>query len=220
MSRGTPAADRAYEHVKTQLLDGTYAGGALLSEGAVAAELGVSRTPVREAFLRLQSEGFLRLYPKRGALVVPVSLSAGREIMETRLLLETYALDTVTARGEEALKELGGELAAADAGPPSAGGGTVEAARDFHSRLLSAAGNSVVGGIYASLWDQQRRLAEASLTGPEHAAEDIEEHHRIARALQEGDAHTARALLQEHISGILRRLGLSSTDLRLPAPPS
>lgn len=67
------AKDRAYDFVKDQVLRGAYAGGDLISEGDVSKELQMSRTPVREAFLRLEIEGLLRLYPQRGALVVPVS---------------------------------------------------------------------------------------------------------------------------------------------------
>ena len=75
-----PAADRAYEHVKAGLLDGSYPDGHLLSEGEIAGALQMSRTPVREAFLRLQTDGFLRLYPKRGALVVPVTPTEARSL--------------------------------------------------------------------------------------------------------------------------------------------
>ena len=220
MTWGTPTADRAYEHVKRQLLDGTHPGGTMLSEGAVAAEIGTSRTPVREAFLRLQSEGFLRLYPKRGALVVPMTLSAGREIMETRLLLETFALDTVAARGDAAVRELGAALAAETAAQRAAGTTALEIGHAFHACLMAAAGNSVISGIYASLWDQQLRLSEGSVNTPASAAEDVAEHAELARALQNGDARTARELLERHIGAILRRLGLSIDNLRLPAPPS
>ena len=66
------AADRAYAFVKDRIITGAYAGGTLISEGEVSAAVRISRTPVREAFLRLAAEGLLRLYPKRGALVVPV----------------------------------------------------------------------------------------------------------------------------------------------------
>ncbi|NEC13678.1 GntR family transcriptional regulator, partial [Streptomyces sp. SID8014] len=112
MGHATPTAERAYEHVKDLILDGTYGSGELLTEGQVATELGVSRTPVREAFLRLRSDGFLELYPKRGALVVPVSVGEGRDIMQARLLLESFALDTLAARGHEALRRVGADLAA------------------------------------------------------------------------------------------------------------
>ena len=93
------ATDRAYAFTKERVLDSTYAGGDLITEGEVADALGMSRTPVREAFLRLQGEGLLRLYPKRGALVVPVSVAEVDAVMETRMLVERFALDKVMAHG-------------------------------------------------------------------------------------------------------------------------
>src|SRR5918999_2571009 len=89
------ANDRAYAFTKSRVLDSTFAGGELITEGEVADALGMSRTPVREAFLRLEGEGLLRLYPKRGALVVPVSVGEVEAVMETRMLVERYALDKV-----------------------------------------------------------------------------------------------------------------------------
>lgn len=70
---GGTAAERAYRFTKAGILDGTLPAGELISEGQVARPLQLSRTPVREAFLQLQAEGLLKLFPKRGALVVPVS---------------------------------------------------------------------------------------------------------------------------------------------------
>src|SRR3954468_11306716 len=87
------AADIAYNFTKARILDGRMAGGAMVSEGDVAEGTGLSRTPVREAFLRLESEGLLRLYPKRGALVVPVSPAEVLHVMETRLLVERFAVE-------------------------------------------------------------------------------------------------------------------------------
>src|ERR687894_983083 len=91
--------EAAYTYTKQRVLDATYAGGDLLTEGEVADALGISRTPVREAFLRLEGEGLLRLYPKRGALVVPVSAGEVEAVMETRMLVERFALDKVLAAG-------------------------------------------------------------------------------------------------------------------------
>src|ERR1700755_625970 len=91
VSRGA-AKDRAHDYVKRQVLTGAFPGGELISEGEVAAALGMSRTPVREAFLRLEAEGLLRLYPQRGALVVPVSPEEVRAVMEARLVLEQVAV--------------------------------------------------------------------------------------------------------------------------------
>ena len=93
------AKDRAHDYVKRQVLTGAFPGGELISEGEVAAALGMSRTPVREAFLRLEAEGLLRLYPQRGALVVPVSSEEARAVIEARLVLEQFAARKVIGRG-------------------------------------------------------------------------------------------------------------------------
>src|ERR1700677_2741677 len=91
--------DRALDYVKTKLLTGAFPGGELISEGEVSTALGMSRTPVREAFLRLEAEGLLRLYPQRGALVVPVSAGESRAVIEARLVLEQFAVRKVIGRG-------------------------------------------------------------------------------------------------------------------------
>jgi DNA-binding GntR family transcriptional regulator len=109
------AKDRAYAFTKERVLDSTYAGGDLITEGEVADALGMSRTPVREAFLRLEGEGLLRLYPKRGALVVPVSVGEVEAVMETRMLVERFALDKVLADGpaEVLARAMGDRIAGA-----------------------------------------------------------------------------------------------------------
>src|ERR1700760_4727258 len=93
------AKDRALDYVKSQVLTGAFPGGELISEGDVAAVLGMSRTPVREAFLRLEAEGLLRLYPQRGALVIPVSPDEVRSVIEARLVLEQFAAGKIVGRG-------------------------------------------------------------------------------------------------------------------------
>src|ERR671922_479283 len=102
------ATERAYGHTKARVLDGTYPGGALITEGEVSEAVGVSRTPVREAFLRLQAEGFLRLYPKKGALIVPVSAREIDDVMETRGMIERFAVEKVIVSG--AHRQVGARL--------------------------------------------------------------------------------------------------------------
>src|SRR4051812_48182315 len=84
------AAARVYAHVKERLLDGSFPGGALLSENELSQQVGLSRTPVRQAFVQLEAEGLLELYPKRGALVVPVAASEIEDVFEARLLVEEH----------------------------------------------------------------------------------------------------------------------------------
>ena len=86
----------------------------------------MSRTPVRAAFVQLEAEGLLRLYPKRGALVVPVSAREAESVMETRWVIERYAIERPTP-------ELGAQLAAAADAPRGLEGSEfVEADRAFH----------------------------------------------------------------------------------------
>src|ERR1700761_5599130 len=102
---GTPSAGQrpvsatttAYRFAKERLLDGRFPAGQLLSENEIARELGISRTPVREAFLLLEAEGLLELYPRRGALVTPISPTESDDLLEARLLTEAHCAAAVTA---------------------------------------------------------------------------------------------------------------------------
>src|SRR4051812_49922417 len=98
-----PAAARVYAYVKERLLDGTFPGGALLSENELSQQLGLSRTPVRQAFVQLEAEGLLELYPKRGALVVPVAASEIEDVFEARLLVEEHCARRAATAGGSAL---------------------------------------------------------------------------------------------------------------------
>ncbi|MFF7472312.1 GntR family transcriptional regulator [Streptomyces sp. NPDC008092] len=215
MPKPQPAADLVYTRLRDRLLDGDLAGGELLSEGVVAAELGVSRTPVREAFLRLEAQGFLRLYPKRGAMVVPVTPGEALAVLQARLLMELFALDSLAAGPADVVRATGAELLAlanreadADGGPSSRQ--ALETARDFHACLMRAGGNAVLAASHAALWDQQIRVSAASTTRPAHVMEDVEEHSALARALAEGDPGSARESLIDHIAAVARRIGLAN----------
>src|SRR5919107_6361680 len=83
------AAQRAHRVIRDQIVDGTYVGGSMLSENALAAGLGMSRTPVRAALLRLEEEGWVTIYPKRGALVRAFTQQDGQELAGALHLLET-----------------------------------------------------------------------------------------------------------------------------------
>src|SRR4051795_13504060 len=91
MSSTAPAARRAYDLIRQEIVEGQLPGGLLLSEVEVAARLGVSRTPVHEAFLKLQAEELLELAPRRGAVVVPIRPGEGPAVREPRHALEVGA---------------------------------------------------------------------------------------------------------------------------------
>jgi DNA-binding GntR family transcriptional regulator len=201
------ATDRAYAFTKERVLDSTFAGGDLITEGEVADALGLSRTPVREAFLRLEGEGLLRLYPKRGALVVPVSVGEIEAVVETRMLVERFALDKVLANGSAAAVADALDIAIAAQEEFAAAGNTdgfVAVDREFHTTFVTAAGNPIVTGLYDSLRDRQQRMIITSLLRDrQRVASILVEHRQIAAAIRAGDLARADAVLVAHLRGTL-----------------
>ncbi|RJK97758.1 GntR family transcriptional regulator [Vallicoccus soli] len=196
-----PAADRVYEHVRRAILDRDYAGGHLLTEGEVAEAVGVSRTPVREALLRLEAQGMLRLYPKRGALVLAVSAEEADDLFEAREVVEGFCArrawerrGALLPRLEELLERMRAHRAAGDARALS------EQDRAFHAAVVEAAGNAVFTRLYDSLRDRQTVLGEAAVhASPERMDRVVEEHDALLAALRGDDPHVFEELVRHHV---------------------
>src|SRR4051812_37012996 len=201
--RAPSASERAYKHVKGRVLDGTLPGGELITEGEIAEALGMSRTPVRAAFTQLESEGLLRLYPKRGALVVPVSSAELEAVIETRWVIERYAIERAMAAPDAVAGEL---CAAADRQAGLSGLEFVEADRAFHRALVATTGNAILLGLYDSLRDRQRRMGRATARTPEQLATILAEHREIADAIAAGDGERAQSALRAHLDSSLAKL--------------
>lgn len=203
-----PARQRAYDYTKRCLLTGEFAPGALLSEGEVASALGVSRTPVREAFLRLESEGLLKLYPKRGALVPPITAGEAEAVAEARLVIERHCADRLRARPEElgrlvvALEEmLDQQRRLLEEGDAEA---VARADRQFHHAIVQAAGNVVVTGLYDSLRDRQVAMALEVFKGqPGRARRSLDEHREVIDALAAGGGKPLARALEHHVVQVL-----------------
>lgn len=198
------AADRAYAFVKDRIVTGAYAGGTLISEGEVSAAVRISRTPVREAFLRLAAEGLLRLYPKRGALVVPVSASEIHDVLDARLLIEQHAARTAIGAGRH--RELAAELRGIlqrhdDPRAPRDAPRFTELDQQFHGTLVAAAGNRLLAGFYATLRDRQLRMGTtALLRDPGRYDAILAEHAALAGLIDAGDADAVTAALAGHLA--------------------
>jgi len=197
---GGSAAARAYAHVKERLLDGRFPGGSLLSENEVSQRLGLSRTPVRQAFVQLEAEGLLELYPKRGALVVPIAASEIEDVFEARMLVEEHCARRAAAAGAALVAELEAAIAEQEEAVAEGTTGFAKADRRFHRAIVHAAGNAILTRLYDALRDRQQRIASASLArNPSDAARFIGEHRAIAEALERGDADAACRLVSEHL---------------------
>lgn len=187
------AAEQAYRVVKELILSGELPGGELISEGEIATRMKVSRTPVREAFLRLEAEGWMRLYPKRGALIVPVAAGEAEHIVDARQMVETQSVRSVSAR-PAALEALAADLRAhldeqqsiADRGDVAAFS-TADA--DFHRAIVHAGGNPLLDTFYSTLRERQRRMTAHSIArDPSRFPHIVDDHRRLAELVAAGDA--------------------------------
>lgn len=196
-----PATDRVYSHVKQGVLDRHYEGGTLLTEGELADVVGVSRTPVREALLRLEGEGLIRLYPKKGALVLPVSAQEIADVVETRMLVEEHAARKavpapagLVARLEELLERQREEAARGDLAAVAV------TDRCFHAEIVRSGGNEILSRLYDQLRDRQLRMGVAIMHAhPDRVAKTLVEHAEILGALRDGDADGAVSLVRRHV---------------------
>jgi DNA-binding GntR family transcriptional regulator len=203
MDSTLPAAERVYLHVRAAVLEHRYAAGTLLTEGEIADEVGVSRTPVREALLRLESQGLLRLYPKKGALVLPVSAQEVEDVFEARELVESFAARKVWSRRAQLLPELQ-ELVDRMRSARKVDDATalMAADREFHAAIVAAAGNSLLERFYASLRDRQMCMGVAAMkVSPDRMDRAVAEHAAIITTLRSGTAAQFRALVHEHVVG-------------------
>ncbi|MFF4539662.1 GntR family transcriptional regulator [Streptomyces aureus] len=197
-----PAADRVYAHVKEGVLERRYEGGALLTEGELADAVGVSRTPVREALLRLEAEGLIKLYPKKGALVLPVSAQEIADVVETRQLVEEHAARKAVPASPQLLSRLE-ELLERQKEQAAAGDLAAAAVTDrcFHAEIVRSGGNEILSRLYDQLRDRQLRMGVAVMHAhPDRITKTLVEHHQILQALRSGDADAVVGLIHGHVS--------------------
>jgi DNA-binding GntR family transcriptional regulator len=196
------AAARAYRHVKDRLLDGRFPGGVLLSENELARELGISRTPVRQAFVQLETEELLDLYPRRGALVRPISMLEAEDVLEARLLIETHCVRRVAAQGHELAAVLLDAIAAQERTLQDRYAGFILADREFHRTIVAANRNAILVREYDALRDRHQRITATLVAqDPARAAQFIAEHREIAGAIGQRDGDRAASLIDAHLRG-------------------
>ncbi|PZU94016.1 MAG: GntR family transcriptional regulator [Chelatococcus sp.] len=209
-SEGRPARERVYGYVREQILRGVFAGGSFVEEEEISSAMGVSRTPVREAFHRLEAERFIDLLPRRGALVRQVTAQELADLYETRRMIEGYAIARICRErmplpeSMEAILDQMDEIAGADHFA------RVELNREFHFTMVRALGNEVLSELYQSLGARQQRVAMRALAADPNRIERIRREHRdFLAALRAHDEERARAVLEEHLHpvvGVVSRL--------------
>jgi len=214
----TTRADDAYEVLKGEIRANRMPPGYQAPEPEVALRLGVSRTTLREALIRLEAEGLVELIPRRGMRVLPIRADDMREIYQILMSLEPDAAGRIAA-SDPANRDLSAMEKAVDDMERALGDDDLnawaEADDRFHSALLDLDGNRRLRGFVASLNDQAHRARMVTLRLREPPTKSNEEHRDILNAIREGNAEAARQAFFAHrqraateLVGILVRSGI------------
>ncbi|MFJ8747580.1 GntR family transcriptional regulator [Embleya sp. NPDC127516] len=211
---GGSAQDITYRWLKKHISALPRDGGTFLIESEVAQAAGTSRTPVREALLRLETEGFVQIMPKKGAFVPPISDAEVRTVMEARELIEDWSMRRVVPAGEAFLDELDA-LVAAQEGLVDDAVGFIDCDRAFHGAIVRQAGNPVLADFYEALRERQVRMGLRAVVGDESRFRKVlAEHAAIVSALRTGDPDRAAQALGTHLGSTLAALHLPEVARR------
>jgi len=200
--------ERVYDHLRSEILDGSLAPGTELAEVALSEQLGVSRGPLREAIGRLAAEGLVTVRPRRGAVVRSLSEEEFLEFYQVREAIEAMAVKLAVPRltpdDFEVLSALNREMD--EHGARDEVEAFFKANLAFHARLVEACGNSKLQEVYRLLLDQLGRYRMRSLTLRGNLQRSVAEHAAILRAAKRGDTERAAQLMADHIRVPQRRL--------------
>jgi DNA-binding GntR family transcriptional regulator len=195
-----------YQKLREEILACELPPGADLREQNLAARFSVSKSPVRDALLRLERERLVTIAPRQGYRVAPVSVADARDLFRLRSVLETASVvEGARTAPDEALAALDRFRSFREKGYP---GGFLAYNREFHCALARLSGNERMSTAACELVDQMHRLIRVSVDSIEERKPSglVLEHVRIIEALQRRDGRRAAALLRRHIGAAERRV--------------
>jgi DNA-binding GntR family transcriptional regulator len=200
--------DRAYDDIRDAILMGALKPGQRIKERDVAAEMGISTTPVKEALRRLEQEGLVVSQPRRGAVVGPLVLTPESEILELRADLEGLAARLaalkMTAADKEALKaQLVETERPVPTGEASQQELVVEATLEFHRMIHEGSKNPFVIRFLETLAPFDRTIRRRAILNPPEWQRDDDEHRAVVEAILRGDADEAELVMHEHVHRVI-----------------
>lgn len=190
------------------------APGSVLNESELMAELGIGRTPIREALQRLRRDELVTILPRRGVFVTSFDIDDLPLLFNSRAVIEPHLAELAARRGSEAYwDEI--EQVLTDAEDPSTPSDTeslLEADNRCHEIVWHAAGNRFLTATAAMLYAQSNRLWHLYLGGIADMAPAVAEHRKILDALRAGDGPKAAQLTEEHIRTFEREIRASMRE--------
>jgi DNA-binding GntR family transcriptional regulator len=199
--------DQVYEAIRERITSGSLPRGDRIHQEDLAEELGVSRTPVREALRRLAAEGLVEMRTNRGARVADVNRREMNAAYQARLVIEPGAARLAAKqRLPGPLQRMQDALAAQRRAVPDVGK-SFEANREFHLALVQASGNEYLMQFVRRLW--VARIGEVIYERQSEATQrmgiDADEHEEILRVIEAGSGARAESLTRRHLTEAMRR---------------
>jgi DNA-binding GntR family transcriptional regulator len=208
--RTSTKADAVYQEVRRLIVEGGLEPGSTLNQEVLAADLGISVTPLREALRGLETEGLLQLSAHRTITITPLTSTEVEDLYAVRLRLDPWAAGLAADHATDDALEHAALLAAATVESPSSE--ALGLNREFHRAIYSAAGNAVLTKTLDQLWTQTDRYRFILLRDNDHAQEAALEHLEIARALQSHDRARIAKLTKEHVERALLLIRQAAGD--------
>jgi GntR family transcriptional regulator, rspAB operon transcriptional repressor len=209
VTRRAPVSLQIERAIREQILAVELAPGAAISENEFAGQFGVSRTPVREAFLALAKDGLIDIFPQHGSFIARIALKRVEQAQFVRLTLETAALARAgSAAARQMAPRLQRLLAEAQAALAAGDMRAFYRLDDaFHAALSEGSGRPLVVEVCRFVGSDIARIRHLRLPHAEYTAAILEEHRSIAVALARGDVRGAVAVLREHLQYTFMDIG-------------
>ncbi|ACG78541.1 transcriptional regulator, GntR family [Phenylobacterium zucineum HLK1] len=221
------AVERAYRTIRDGIMNGLYPQGAHITAQDLAAASGLSRTPVREAMRRLQSEGLIVIYPNRGAFVASWNERDIHKIYDLRVLLEGYAAEAAALEADEAavaeLTRLAREMAdAVERQDADVVDQVAQINSDFHRLVIAAAANPRLDVALASIVEVPLVLRTFRRYSLEEMRRSAAQHLELVAAIAARDGVWARSVMTSHIlsgrNALLRSFATEAASQAQAAP--
>lgn len=210
---GEPRGETAYIKLKDAIRSGDLKPGQRVRESEMAERLEVSRTPVREAFRRLEADGLLSFAPYRGMVISELDHQAVMELYSMREVLEGTAAGLAARRASDVEVSVLREMVTLDPGGEGSPAAVAVHNRRFHSSLYHAAHNRYLLKTLNVLQDAMALLGPTTMRVAGRSDEAKEEHAAIVEAVAEKNADLAEKLMRDHIRGAQKaRLRLLADD--------
>jgi DNA-binding GntR family transcriptional regulator len=201
--------EQAYREIRNRILENIWVPGYQALEQEIAAMLGMSRTPVREALIRLEKESFVQIVPRHGVRVLPVSPEDMREIYEVLTALECIAAERLALRKpspEELQPLLDATQRMSDALDREDLDAWAKADETFHWMLVSLSGNKLLLETVMGYWDRAHRARLFTLRLRPKPVNSTLEHRQLVERIAAGDAAGAVAINRQHRERASREL--------------